>query len=123
MLKACIARHPKHVCNPQDWLDVGDASSREVGRTSGAHPPARDGLRQCVAAKDLLSLTVALLFGSSLEAADGLLRLRRDRKVAVVVLFKGEAAAGPSPQRRLSSETRRRPHLRTMRRCSRMIAW
>ena len=32
------------------------------------------------------------------------LRLRRDRKVAVVVLFKGEAAAGPSPQRRLSSE-------------------
>ena len=118
---------PKHVCNhpesSQDWLNAGDASSREVFEAAQAGTAGRGGLRQYVPTKILLSLTVALLFGSSLEAADGLLRLRRDRKVAVVVLFKGEAAAGPSPQRRLSSETRRRPHLRTMRRCSRMIAW
>ena len=38
-----------------------------------------------------------------------------------MVLFRGEAAAGHSPQRRLS--LRWRPQFRTMRRCSRMIAW
>ena len=86
----------------------------------GPRPPApaggTGGLRRCVATKILLSRLHYYL------TAAYFLRLRRDRSVAVEVSFKGEAAAGPSPLRRLSSEAQRRPHLRTMRRCSRMIA-
>jgi len=67
---------PKHVCNhpesSQDWLNAGDASSREVFEAAQAGTAGRGGLRQYVPTKILLSLTVALLFGSSLEAADGL---------------------------------------------------
>jgi hypothetical protein len=58
--------------SPQDWLDVGDASPREVFEAAQAGHIGRPGagLRQCVATKILLSLTVALLFGS--RSADGL---------------------------------------------------
>jgi hypothetical protein len=63
---------PKHVCNhpesSQDWLNAGDASSREVFEAAQAGTAGRGGLRQYVPTKILLSLTVALLFGSSLAA-------------------------------------------------------